>query len=138
MAMFNPAHPGELIRETIEGLREETGQALTIEEVANGLQTTRKTLSAIINGKQSVTPEMALKLSASFMNTTPEFWLRVQENYDLARARKKIDTKQNKVFWRPQIRLNGIIQDGCFLSSARERRLNMHRLIHFEPGFNCR
>jgi addiction module HigA family antidote len=103
MAMFNPVHPGELIRETIEGLREETGQALTIEEVAKGLQTTRKTLSAIINSKQSVTPEMALKLSASFKNTTPQFWLRVQENYDLARARKKVDTKQNKVFWEPEI-----------------------------------
>ena len=103
MAMFNPAHPGELIRETIEGLRVETGQALTIEEVANGLQTTRKTLSAIINGKQSITPAMALKLSASFKNTTPEFWLRVQENYDLARARKKVDTRQNKVFWQPLV-----------------------------------
>lgn len=103
MAMFDPAHPGELIRETIEGLREETGQPFTIEEVAKGLQTTRKTLSAIINGKQGVTPEMALKLSASFKNTSPEFWLRVQENYDLARARKTVDTRQNKVFWQPQV-----------------------------------
>ncbi len=58
MAMYNPAHPGELIRETLEGLREETGQKLTIEEVAKGLTTTRKTLSAIINCKQRVTPEM--------------------------------------------------------------------------------
>jgi addiction module HigA family antidote len=99
MVMFNPAHPGELIREMIEGLREETGQRLTIEEVAAGVQTTRKTLSAIINGKQSVTPEMAIKLAASFKNTTPEFWLRVQENYDLAQARPKVDTKQNRIFW---------------------------------------
>jgi addiction module HigA family antidote len=103
MAMYNPAHPGELIRETIEGIREETGQPLTIEEVAKGLQTTRKTLSAIINGKQGVTPEMALKLSASFKNTTPQFWLRVQENYDLSRAIKKVDTRQNKIFWQPEV-----------------------------------
>ena len=34
MAMYDPAHPGELIRGTIEGLREETGKSLTIEEVA--------------------------------------------------------------------------------------------------------
>jgi addiction module HigA family antidote len=103
MAMFEPAHPGELIRETIEGLREETGQPFTIEEVAKGLQTTRKTLSAIINEMQGVTPEMALKLSASFKNTSPQFWLRVQENYDLARARKTVDTRDNKVFWHPQV-----------------------------------
>ncbi len=32
MTTFDPAHPGELIRETIKGLREETGKSLTIEE----------------------------------------------------------------------------------------------------------
>jgi addiction module HigA family antidote len=82
MTMFDPAHPGELIRETIEGLT-----------------TTRKTLSAIINGKQSVTPEMALKLAKAF-NTSPEFWLHAQENYDLSLARKKTDIKSVRVFWK--------------------------------------
>lgn len=102
MAMYDPARPGELIRETLEGLREETGQKLTIEEVAQGLMTTRKTLSAIINGKQAVTPEMAIKLATAFKNTTPEFWLRAQENYNLAKARKNVDTKKIRVFWKPQ------------------------------------
>ena len=101
--MFDPAHPGELILETIEGLREETGKVLSITEVAQGLQTTRKTLSAIINGKQGISPEMALKLSAGFKNTTPEFWLRVQENYNLAKARKHVDTARVKVFWQPKV-----------------------------------
>lgn len=100
--MFDPAHPGELIRETLDGLQEETGQKLTILQVASGLGTTRKTLSAIINGKQSVSPEMALRLSKAF-NTTPEFWLHAQENYDLAKASKKIDVKHVKVFWQPQV-----------------------------------
>ena len=96
--MFNPAHPGELIKETIEALRENTGKPLTIEEVAQGLGTTRKTLSAIINGKQGISPEMAYKLAASFTNTKPEFWLRVQDNYDLAKVRTKVNTKKNVVF----------------------------------------
>ena len=102
MTMFDPAHPGELIRETIEGLREETGKSLTIEEVAKGLTTTRKTLSAIINGKQSITPEMALKLAKAF-NTSAEFWLHAQENYDLSLARKKTDIKSVRVFWRNKL-----------------------------------
>ena len=102
MTMFNPAHPGELIRETLAGIQEETGQKLTVLQVAEGLGTTRKTLSAIINGKQSVTPEMALRLAKAF-NTTPEFWLHVQENYDLAKARKRVDVKEVKVFWQPQV-----------------------------------
>lgn len=100
--MFDPAHPGELIRETLDGLREETQKKLTIEQVATGLGTTRKTLSAIINGKQSISPEMALRLSKGF-NTSPEFWLHAQENYDLAQARKKIDIKHVKVFWEPKV-----------------------------------
>ncbi len=99
MNMYNPAHPGELIRETIEGLREETGQKLTIEEVAKGLETTRTNLSRLINGKQSVTSEMAIKLAAGFNNTTPEFWLRAQENYDLFHARQVVNTKRIRVFW---------------------------------------
>lgn len=103
--MFDPAHPGELIRETIEALREETGRYITIGEVADGLHTTRKTLSAIINGKQSVSPEMALKLAAAFKNTNAEFWLRVQNNYDLAKARKKVKTRHIKVFWKPSTAL---------------------------------
>lgn len=103
MLLFDPAHPGELIRETLEGVREETGQKLTIAEVALGLGTTRKTLSAIINGKQSVTPEMAIRLGAGFPNTTPEFWLNVQEVFDLAKARKKVDVSHVRPFWQPPI-----------------------------------
>jgi len=102
MQMFDPAHPGELIRETLNGLQEETGKKLTIEQVATGLGTTRKTLSAIINTKQGVSPEMALRLSKAF-NTTPEFWLHAQENYDLAQARKKVDVKSVTIFWPPQV-----------------------------------
>lgn len=100
--MYAPAHPGELIKETIEGIREETGSKLTFEEVAQGLQVSRKTLSAIINQKQGVSSEMALKLGKAF-NTTPDFWLRAQENFDLAIARKKVDTNNIKVFWRQAV-----------------------------------
>jgi addiction module HigA family antidote len=99
MLMYDPAHPGELIRETIEGLRGETGNKFTIEEVAKSLKTTSKTLSAIINAKQSITPEMALKPGRAF-NTSAEFWMRAQENYDLARARKKTSIKAVRVFWK--------------------------------------
>jgi len=102
MEMFDPAHPGELIRETLAGIQEETGTKLTVATVATGLGTTRKTLSAILNSKQSVTPERALRLSKAF-NTSAEFWLHAQENYDLAQARKRIDIKNVKVFWESKV-----------------------------------
>jgi len=44
---------------------------------------------------------MAIKLAAAFKNTSAEFWLRVQDNYDLAIARKMVNTKGIKVFWKP-------------------------------------
>jgi len=98
MAMYAPAHPGELIKETIEGIREETGKKLTIEEVAAGLQVSRKTLSAIMNEKQGISTEMALKLAKAF-NTSANLWIRAQENYDLAKARQKVNIDNVKVFW---------------------------------------
>ena len=102
MQLFDPSHPGELILETIEGIREETGKTLTIAEVASGLGTTRKTLSALINGRQSVTPEMAVRLGAAFKNTDAEFWLTVQRNFDLNKARKTVKTRDIKIFWKPK------------------------------------
>ncbi len=105
MALFEPAHPGELIRETIEGIREETGVKLTQAEIASGLGITRKTLSAILNAKQSVTPEMAVRLENAFPNTSAEFWLKTQENFDLALVRKKFQPEGIRVFWRPAIKV---------------------------------
>ena len=102
MALFDPAHPGELIRETLMGLEEETGRNFSVQEIAEGLGTTRKTLSALLNGKQGISPEMAIRLATAFANTTPEFWLTAQENYDLAQARKKVDTSKVRVFWKPE------------------------------------
>lgn len=99
MMMLNPAHPGELIRETIDGLQEEMGQKYTVEDIASALGTTRKTLSAIINKQQSVTPKMALRLATAFQNTTPEFWLIVQDYYDLAQARHTFVPEQVRVMW---------------------------------------
>lgn len=73
----SPAHPGGIIkRHYLEPL------ALTVSEVAEVLGVSRKTLSKIINGRGSVTADMALRLSQAF-GTTPELWLNLQQNYDL-------------------------------------------------------
>jgi plasmid maintenance system antidote protein VapI len=46
---------------------------------------------------------MAIRFGAAFPNTTAEFWLKVQENYDLAKVKPKVDTSHIRVFWNPQI-----------------------------------
>jgi len=87
--MHNPPHPGEIIREfCIEPLH------LSITEAAKGLGVSRKTLSAILNGRAGISPEMALRLSMAF-NTSPESWLNQQAQYDLWQAKQ--ESKRMKV-----------------------------------------
>ncbi len=96
--MHSPAHPGALIRENIEGIREETGRDLTIGQVAKALDVSRQTLTKILSERGSVTPEMAFRLGKAF-GPNPEFWIKVQETYDMAQARKNINMDQVQVLW---------------------------------------
>ena len=61
---------------------------LSITRAAKGLGVSRKTLSAILNGRAGVSPEMALRLSMAF-DTSPESWLNQQSQYDLRAAMKE-------------------------------------------------
>lgn len=83
MKMHNPPHPGEVLRELcIEPL------GLSITEAAEALGVSRKTLSAILNGRSGISPEMAVRLSLAF-GTSSESWLNQQIQYDLWEAEKK-------------------------------------------------
>ena len=77
--MYNPAHPGEIVQEYMEGL------GLTVSALAAHLKITRANLSRMIHGKTGISAEMAVRLSEAF-GTTPEVWIRLQANYDLAKA----------------------------------------------------
>ena len=59
----------------------------SVTEAAEGLGVTRKTLSAVLNGRAGISPEMALRLSIAF-DTSPESWLNQQTQYDLWAAQK--------------------------------------------------
>jgi addiction module HigA family antidote len=76
------SHPGEILKmEIIEG------RNLTIGKAADLLGITRPTLSNIMNGKASITPNIALRLEAVFGGTA-RFWVRLQSSYDLFVAKK--------------------------------------------------
>ncbi len=89
--MHNPPHPGEVIRELcLEPL------GLSVTEAAKALGVTRKTLSAILNGRAGISPEMAIRLSIAF-DTSAESWLNQQTQYDLWKAeqhRKDLQVKR--------------------------------------------
>jgi addiction module HigA family antidote len=80
LAMHNPPHPGEILRELCLA-----PLGLSVTKAAEALGVSRKTLSAILNGRAGISPEMAVRLSIAF-GTTAESWLRQQLQFDLARA----------------------------------------------------
>src|SRR5258706_1899350 len=82
-ATHNPPHPGEILRSLcLEPL------GLSVTDVAKGLGVSRKTLSAVLNGRAGVSPEMAVRLSIAF-NTSAESWLNQQVQFDLWLAEKR-------------------------------------------------
>jgi antitoxin HigA-1 len=91
MEMHKPAHPGEVLNEMYL-----TPLKLTVTEAAKGLNMSRKALSELVNCRTGVSTSMALKLAKAF-GTTPEFWLNMQQNYDLWREKKRIKLSSVKV-----------------------------------------
>lgn len=91
MLMHNPPHPGEVIKELcLDPL------GLTVTAAAKALGVSRKTLSAILNGKAGISPEMAIRLSIAF-DTSAESWLTQQAQYELWHAeqhRKDLNVKK--------------------------------------------
>jgi addiction module HigA family antidote len=87
--MKNPPHPGRVVRQDcVEPLK------LTITKAAKVLGVTRQALNNLVNGKAGISPEMAVRLSKAF-GGSPELWLRLQANYDLAQLRQdRIDVKR--------------------------------------------
>lgn len=88
MSKFNyqrkPTLPGEILSE--EFLKPLN---ITQRELAEHIAVDIKVINRLVNGKTSLSAEMAIKLSSSFQ-TTPEFWLGAQHENDLYEARKLI------------------------------------------------
>ena len=85
-----PTHPGEmLLEEFIKPLR------LTQAELARRLGVSYPRLNEIIKGRRSVTPDTALRLS-HVLGMSADFWLGLQQDWDLWHAMKSPEAKQIK------------------------------------------
>ena len=82
MRMKNPPHPGRIVRQECIG-----PLGLTVTEAAKCLGVTRQALNNLVNGKAGISPEMSIRLSKAF-GSSPEVWLGMQMEYDLAQAEK--------------------------------------------------
>ena len=79
--MFNPPHPGEVLREFLP-------DDVTIEEVADRLGVSRVQLSRVLNGRSAVSADMAIRLGL-VTHTSPESWMAAQAKWDLWQASRK-------------------------------------------------
>ena len=92
MVMYDPPHPGEVIKELcLQPL------GLTVTVAAKGLGISRKTLSALLNGRFGISPEMAIRLSKAFGGSA-ESWLIQQAQYDLWQVMQKANEIEVKAF----------------------------------------
>jgi addiction module HigA family antidote len=82
--MFNPPHPGEVLRDGVF-----TGTGITVTSFAQRIGVTRVTLSNLLNGKNGVSADMAVRLAAA-LGGNAESWLHVQAQYDLAISEKSL------------------------------------------------
>ncbi len=87
MTMYNPAHPGEILREYLGTIQ--------VTEAARRLRVARSTLSRLLNGRAAFTAAMALRLSDAF-GAEPGMWLDLQQQYDLWHAARRKRPKIEK------------------------------------------
>ena len=81
--MFNPPHPGEVLK---DGVFE--GGGITVTEAARQLGISRAQLSRLLNGRTGVSADLAIRL-AIWLGSSPESWLRIQADYDLWQSERR-------------------------------------------------
>ena len=82
MPMKNHPHPGRIVRQDfLEPL------GLTVTEAAKVLGVARQTINNLVNEKAGISAEMAVRLAKAF-GSSPEMWVRLQANYELAQLRQ--------------------------------------------------
>lgn len=84
MRKREPTGPGEILSEEFL-----VPLGMTQKQLADHLGCDVKVVNRLVNGRTSVSAEMALKLGATF-RTSPEFWLNAQKAVDLFRAQQRL------------------------------------------------
>lgn len=78
-----PIHPGELLADELKEI------GVSMNELARALRVPMNRISAIVNGKRAITVDTAMRL-ARYFGTSPQFWINLQNAYDLEIAEEKI------------------------------------------------
>jgi addiction module HigA family antidote len=88
MEMFNPPHPGAVIKDILEGT------SMTVGEFAAHIGVSRNALSRVLNEHAAVTPEMSIRIAEALGQEQTDIWFRMQNKYDFWHAKQ---AKRQKV-----------------------------------------
>jgi addiction module HigA family antidote len=81
MEMYNPPHPGAVIKDILENV------PMTVGEFAAHIGVSRNTLSRILNERAAVTPDVSIRIAEAFGQKQTDIWFRIQNKYDFWQAR---------------------------------------------------
>jgi addiction module HigA family antidote len=80
MEMYNPPHPGRILKEALESV------PMTVADFAAHIGVSRVTLSRIVNCHAGFTPEMSLRVSEALGQGSSGIWFRMQNAHDFWQA----------------------------------------------------
>jgi addiction module HigA family antidote len=87
MEMYNPPHPGAVLKDALDNV------PMTVGQFAAHLGVSRNTLSRILNEHAAITPDMSIRLAEAFGQPTASIWFKMQSKYDFWQAKQAKRTK---------------------------------------------
>ncbi len=86
---MRPVHPGEILRDELEGLN------LSASALAKALDVPVNRITAILNSQRDVTADTALRL-AYYFGTSPQLWMNLQKSYELRKTEIRVGRQIEK------------------------------------------
>jgi addiction module HigA family antidote len=80
MRMFNPPHPGRIVKQALEAI------PMTVSGFAAHIGVSRVALSRVLNCRAGITPEMSIRISQAFGQGQPDIWFLMQSDHDFWQA----------------------------------------------------
>jgi addiction module HigA family antidote len=80
MLMYNPPHPGRILKEALENV------PTTVTAFAAYLGVSRVNLSRVLNCRAGITAEMSIRISQAFGQDSPDIWFKMQNAYGFWQA----------------------------------------------------
>jgi addiction module HigA family antidote len=80
MEMYNPPHPGRIVKEALEAI------PMTVTAFAAHIGVSRVALSRVLNERAGITAQMSIKISEAFGQGSSDIWFKMQNTHDFWQA----------------------------------------------------